>query len=105
LRWQYLNLGVIETYLDMVPQRFRDLPVYVTELNPQHLTESGGAVGWQDGNAEWVREAVSYLRDLRGAGAPIAGACFYRYLAAGDQAPFGLENKPRILEAIVSETA
>jgi hypothetical protein len=47
-----------------------------------------------------VREAVRYFREER----PVTGIVFYRYRLAGDQAPFGLENKPLILGAIEDET-
>jgi hypothetical protein len=48
-------------------------------------------------NAAWVREACAYLRGK------VDGVCFYRYEHAGDQAAFGLEGRPRILEAIREE--
>jgi hypothetical protein len=46
-----------------------------------------------------VREALRYFREEH----PVTGVVFYRYTPAGDQAPFGLENKPIILEAIKDE--
>lgn len=97
LTWQYLHLRTVETALAARPERFRDLPVFITELNPQHLTVIGGPLGWQPDNSAWVGEALSYLSQL-----PIHGVVFYRYELAGDQAPFGLENKPAILRAISS---
>jgi hypothetical protein len=74
--------------------------VFVTELNPQHLSE-GGTIGWQPDNAEWVHHAVRYFHEEQ----PVTGVVFYRYEAAGDQAPFGLENKPAILAAIEEAAA
>jgi hypothetical protein len=97
LTWQYLHLRTVETALAARPERFRSLPVFITELNPQHLTSIGGALGWQPDNSAWVDEALSYLRQL-----PIHGVVFYRYERAGDQAPFGLEDKPAILRAILN---
>jgi hypothetical protein len=88
----------VETGLEVVPPRFQDLPVFVTELNPQNL-EVGGGMGWQPENDLWVRQAVRYFREAR----PVTGVVFYRYTAAGDQAPFGLEERPVILAAIEEE--
>ncbi len=101
LTWQYLHLRTVETALAAVPERFRALPVFVTEVNPQHLDRIGGAFGWRPDNARWVREAVRYFREER----PVAGVVFYRYERAGDQAPFGLEDRPAILAAIKEEAA
>jgi len=121
LTWQYLHLRTVETALAAVPERFRNLPVFVTELNPQHQREIGGAPGWRPDSAGWVREALRYFREYgrpgglathrgspAGTGEPtgrpyIAGVVFYRYECAGDQAPFGLEDKPAILAAIKEE--
>jgi hypothetical protein len=99
LEWQYLHLRTVETGLEVVPERFQELPIFVTELNPQYLDIPGGSTGWKSDNAEWVREAIRYFREEQ----PVTGVMFYRYILAGDQAPFGLENKPAILEAIKDE--
>jgi hypothetical protein len=98
LEWQYLHLRTVETGLEVVPDRFRDLPVFVTELNPQHLDAHSG-VGWHPDNDPWVREAVRYFREVQ----PVAGVVFYRYDAAGDQIAFGLEHMPAVLAAIEDE--
>jgi hypothetical protein len=96
LQWQYLHLRTVETGLEVVPDRFQALPVFVTELNPQCLDVPGGNIGWKPDNAEWVREAVRYFREEQ----PVTGVMFYRYIVAGDQAPFGLQDKPIVLDAI-----
>jgi hypothetical protein len=99
LTWQYLHMRTVETALAILPDRFKSLPVYVTELNPQHVKEIKGTLGWQPGNTEWVYEAMDYFRGEQ----PVTGVAFYRYEAAGDQAGFGLEDKPAILAAIEQE--
>jgi murein DD-endopeptidase MepM/ murein hydrolase activator NlpD len=96
LTWQYLHLRTVETALAVVPDRFRSLPVFVTELNPQHLERIGGATGWRSDSAAWVRAALGYFREEQ----PVAGVAFYRFESAGDQAGFALANKPAILGAI-----
>lgn len=98
LTGRYLHLRTVEDQLRWIPEQYRGLPVYVTELNPQYRRRSPTGpteIGWLPDNAEWVRQAHAYL-----ATQPIAGAMFYRYENAGDQAPFGLANKPVILQAI-----
>ena len=96
LQWQYLHLRTVETALaDMSRHLEGSTPVFVTECNPQHLDASRQSLGWERGNATWVHEACNYLH-----GVGIDGVCFYRYELAGDQAPFGLADKPEILEAI-----
>lgn len=101
LTWQYLHLRTVETALAIVPDRFCSLPVFVTELNPQHLDRIGGAIGWRADNAGWVRAALRYFREER----PVTGVVFYRYDPAGDQAPFGLADKPVLLNAIKDEAS
>jgi len=99
LTWQYLHLKAVETALAVVPDRFRSVPVFVTELNPQYQEANRGVTGWLSDNAEWVHEALGYFREER----PVTGVVFYRYESVGDQVPFGLEDKPAILSAIREE--
>lgn len=99
LEWQYRHLSAVETALEVVPDRFQELPVFVSELNPQCLRKPGGEVGWLDENVEWVRQALRYFREE----APVTGLAFYRYGPAGDETPFTLREKPVILEAIRKE--
>jgi hypothetical protein len=101
LEWQYLHLSTVETGLEVVPDRFEELPVFVSELNPHCLRSPGGEVGWLRDNAEWVRRAVRYFREQT----PVTGVVFYRYDLAGDQAPFSLQDKPAILDAIKEAAA
>lgn len=94
---RYLHLRTVEDQLAWVPARYADRPVYVTEVNPQYRT--GGGLGWDPGNAEWVKQATAYFHTQ----SRISGLMFYRYDRAGDQAGFGLEREPAILEAILQE--
>ena len=97
LTGRFFHLRTVEDQLGWVPAHLWGRGVYVTEVNP-HLRASG-ALGWEPGNTEWVRQACAYLRTQ-----PVAGAVFYRYQRAGDQAGFGLDNNPAILQAIRGET-
>jgi len=96
LWWQYLHLRTVETGKAIARARFWDAPVFVTECNPQRRGD--GSLGWEAQNLAWIHEACAYLREQE-----VAGVAFYRYELAGDQAGFGLEDKPVILEAIRAE--
>jgi hypothetical protein len=98
LRWQYLHLRTVDTSLEVVPERFASLPVFATEVNPQRM--SNGALGWDDDSAAWVYDAAAFLKRR------VSAAIFYRWEATGNpsdpqgQYHFGLEHKPKILDAI-----
>jgi hypothetical protein len=98
LRWQYLHFRTIETGLADVPGRFKDLPVYITEANPQR-TQNG--LGWEADNAEWVTQSVAYLNawnaDVNHQ--PISGVVFYRW----QDDHWALRNKGTILSRILQE--
>ena len=99
LTWQYLHFRTIETALSEVPDRFKTLPVYVTEANPQR--KANGSPGWEAGNTQWVTECVSYLQawNANVGTQPIIGAVFYRW--ANDE--WALADRPRILNQIKIE--
>jgi hypothetical protein len=97
LEWQYLHLRTAETSLVEVPDEFARLPVFITELNPQHKTAIGGVLGWVEGNGRWVEEAVGYFDWLRGQGWRIEGVCAYRF---EDADAWGLRNRGAILGRI-----
>jgi hypothetical protein len=96
LQWQHLGCRQVGTALEVVPARFKNRPVYITELNPQRTAPD--RLGWLYDNAAWVREAKSYLKQWNvGAGhQKINGAVFYRW--ADDD--WRLSDKPAILNAI-----
>lgn len=93
LKWQYLNMRVVETYYDMLPNKYRDLPIIITELNPQ---TKNGELGWKPENSRWIEEVMKYLQEF----GKVDGVCFYRYEKAGDQIGFALEDKPILLNKI-----
>jgi hypothetical protein len=93
---RFLHLRTIEDQLKWIPTSLWDKEIYVTEVNPQR--RSAYSLGWEPGNAEWVRQAQVYLRTQ-----PVDGAVYYRYARAGDQAGFGLDHRPAILQAIQEE--
>ncbi len=100
LTWQYLHFRTVETYLAEVPDRFKTLPVYVTEANPQRLNDNK-TLGWEPGNTRWVGECVAYLQEWnsRVGTQAVTGAIFYRW--ANDE--WALEDKSLILKQIKTE--
>jgi hypothetical protein len=99
LTWQYLNSKTLYTWMLQVPDRFRALPVVLGEVNPQHQTEIGGALGWVPGNAEWVREFMRFVRDWNGQGQQVTHAVVYRW----GYDPWAVEGDGEILGAVVEE--
>lgn len=100
LRWQYLHLSSYQPLLDVVPQRFRHLPVIATEVNPQRHND-GKTLGWQtDKGASWVKRAVNHFKTYNEtATMPVTGIVFYRY-SIDD---WRISDKPDILNAIKAE--
>lgn len=99
LRWQYLHFRSMESYLAEVPDRFKSLPVYLTEVNPQR--KINGALGWEDSSTLWITECISYLSDwnARIGNQAIAGAVFYRW--AHDE--WALAGRTMLLNRIAGE--
>jgi len=99
LTWQYYQFRTIETALAEVPDKYKSLPVYVTEVNPQ--VKVNGRAGWEDSSTLWITECVNYLKDWnKGVDhQPIAGAVFYRW--ANDE--WALAWKNILLDRIVGE--
>lgn len=95
LTGRYLHLKTFQNQLEW--NRRPDIPVIITELNPQRKND--GSLGWERGNAEWVHAAMSELQAWNDSdvGQPINGVCFYRYDLAD---AWGLADKSEILGAI-----
>ncbi len=95
LKWQYLHFRTIETSLEVVPTRFKKLPVYVTEVNPQRVSDT--KLGWIRRNLDWIRNSKQYVVMLNNITAqPISGLVYYRW--ADDE--WALCDQPDMLEAI-----
>ena len=95
--WQYYHMRAYQPLLDVVPARFRGLPVIATEVNPQRHNDMK-TLGWQENlGAEWVKRAVAHFKQYnQDAAMPIAGIIFYRF----SDDDWKLQNKPGILRAI-----
>ncbi len=91
-----LHLRTYQDQLGWLAPKWQTRPVVITELNPQRI--DGATLGWQPGNAEWVKVALAELQAWNNSGGqPVNGVCFYRYDMAD---PWGLANKPKILDEI-----
>ncbi len=95
MQWQYLNFPLcVTTQLAWIPEHYRSLPVYVTELN--HIWRTSEAArdwGWvrDERAAEVTRRSVA-----AGRAAGFAGLALYRW--AGDA--WALEENGVVLEAV-----
>jgi len=49
LNWQYFNFYAYRTFMDLIPAKWRDVPVFITETDQVH-TE------WANINSGWVKE-------------------------------------------------
>jgi hypothetical protein len=68
----YYDMRVLESQQDIIPSRFWDLPMVVTETN--HWVKNDGSVGWEPGADNWVKEAYKYF-----ASQGVMGACLFRH--------------------------
>jgi hypothetical protein len=55
LRWQYYHFRAYTTFLDAIPPRHRNKPVYITETDPH------GAQPWAGGQNGWVQAAYAEI--------------------------------------------
>jgi hypothetical protein len=99
LTWQYFHFRTIETALVNVPDRFKTLPVYITEANPQ--IKGDKVPGWEVNNSKWITECVNYVQSWNAmvGTQPITGLVFYRW----QNDWWALDDKPLILNQIKVE--
>lgn len=103
LKWQFLHVRSYEPLLEVVPDRFNNVPVIATELNPQRHNDMQ-TLGWQENQGPaWVRRSVKHFqhRNQRQSRLPVTGVIFYRFSA--DE--WEIRPKQSILDAIKAEAA
>ena len=49
LNWQYFNFYAYRTFMDLIPARWRDVPVFITETDQVQME-------WANTNSGWVKE-------------------------------------------------
>ena len=96
LRWQYFDFRCYTPLLDVVPQKWRGKPAYITETN---ATPHDGQPAWSGGRNGWVPEA--YREIARWNAQPhaqqIQALILYRWIrGGGSDAQFAISEKPAI---------
>ncbi len=91
----HYNFRVFHDVLNATPERFRTLPVYLTETNHLHVGQEPNW-GWVDINNGWVWAMYQQVDDWnqRG-GQQIHAALIYRYPQLD---PWVILNKPQVIE-------
>ena len=96
LRWQYFDFRCYTTFLDCVPQRFRDRPIYLTETN---ATPHNGQAAWAGGRNGWVPEAYREIArwNTQPQAQQIQALILYRWIRGGGaDAQFAISEKPGV---------
>lgn len=93
------EFGSYKDFMQAIPTRLRDLPVFITETDPTEPT-----TGWEDGrNVHWVRTAYEEIANWNAnpAHQPIQALVLYRWPPPGvihDQAQWSIADRPGIIE-------
>jgi hypothetical protein len=93
LRWEFRTY---RDFMQAIPPEMRQLPVFITEANPQRLSEQGPA--WEDRDDGWVDAAYQEI-DLwnREQQQPIRSLILFRWLFEQGQ-PWDISSRNRVLD-------
>jgi len=94
LTWQYYHFRCYTTLLDVIPQRWRDRPVYLTETNP---SPTASEPAWSGGQNGWVQAAYAEVQrwNLQPHAQQIRALLLYRWIVGGgSDAQFSLLRLP-----------
>ncbi len=83
-------------YMNAIPDRFRHLPVYITETNPTTRHK-----GWNPSlNVGWVQSAYGEIAKWNSMAGhqPIQALLLYRWPLVSDQPEWSISNRPGIIE-------
>ncbi len=83
-------------YMNAIPDRFRHLPVLITETDP-----ATRGIGWEHGqNTGWVQAAYAEIAAWNSDPnrQPIQGLMLYRWPSLPDQPEWSINNRPGIIE-------
>ncbi len=92
----YYDFQIYRLFMERIPAKWRDVPVYITEMNHIHRPAGEHDQGWVNQNTGWVREV--YREIDRWNKTPYAQQihCGLLYRWFGDQ--WAIDNKPGVLD-------
>ena len=92
----YYDFQTYRLFMERIPAKWRDLPVYITEINHIHRPSHEHDFGWVDQNIGWVRTMYEEINrwNAQPYAQQIRCGCLYRWF--GDQ--WAIDNKPRVLD-------
>ncbi len=89
---RHYDFRAYRDFLNALPERFRSLPVLITETNP--------VAGWNDTNIGWIQAAYREIAEWNAVTShqPIQALVLFRWKTLPDHPEWGLEDKPRLLD-------
>jgi len=93
----YYDFLAYRSFVEAIPARWRNRPVYITETNHWVVNRDGSPpVGWVNSNVGWVRAAYQEIHRWNSTPHSQQIHCLLLYRWQGDQ--WELESKDRVLE-------
>ena len=92
----YYDFQIYRLFMERIPAQWRDLPVYITEMNHIHRPAGEHDLGWVNQNTGWVRKVYEELNRWNQAPYAQQIRCGLLYRWMGDQ--WAIDNKPGVLE-------
>jgi predicted flap endonuclease-1-like 5' DNA nuclease len=91
----YYDFQSYRTFMERIPAKWRDVPVYITEMNHIHRPAGEHDQGWVDKNVGWLRAAYEEIDrwNRQPYAQQIRCALIYRWM--GDA--WAIVNKPEVL--------
>jgi hypothetical protein len=79
-------------FLNVLPERFRSLPVFITQAGPTG--------GWENSNSGWIQAAYREIDEWNSdpAHQPIQAMMLSRWLGRPDQPKWGIQDKPNLID-------
>jgi hypothetical protein len=96
---RHFRFRMYRDFLTALPERFRMLPVLITETNP--------SAGWRDDNIGWVQAAYREIDAWNAVSSnqPIQSLVLFRWKVISDHPEWGIQNKPQVLDDFKSALA
>lgn len=91
----YYDFQSYRTFMERIPSKWRDVPVYITEMNHIHRPSGEHDQGWVNQNVGWLRAAYAEIArwNQQPYAQQIRCALVYRWM--GDT--WAIEDKPEVL--------